>query len=192
MSADMESSKQSLNKSVWMVALAGFILLAASGCSSVVSKRPVGEKQVRIVAKDWEGDWRTHDGTVRVKVIDAEKGILKAFWLEDDKQGNPGMRTARIELRESGNWLFANTEDDKGRGYVWGRIKNEDRQIVVWSPNDKVFSKLITDGVFPGKVESGEVALEELKPQHLKIITSGEKGVLFLWDEPTVFLKVGN
>ncbi len=180
------------NKSRWKVALAGLILLTTCGCSSVVTKRLVGEKQARIVAKEWEGDWVTREGTVRVKVIDVEKGILKVFWLEDDKQGNSAMRTAKVELRESGEWLFANTEDDKGRGYVWGRIRNEDRQIVVWTPDDKLFYQLIKDGVFPGKIESGDVILEELKPQHLKIITSGEKGVLFSWDRPSVFVKVGN
>lgn len=176
----------------WKLALAGLILLTTCGCSSVISKRPVGEKQARIVAKEWEGDWVTREGTVRVKVVDVEKGILKVFWLEDDKLGNSAMRTAKVELRESGDWLLANTQDDKGRGYVWGRIRNEDRQIVVWAPDDKLFSRLTKDGVFTGKIESGDVILEELKPQHLKIITSGERGVLFSWDQPTVFVKVGN
>lgn len=174
------------------LALAGLILLTTCGCNSVISRRPVGEKPARIVAKEWEGNWVTTDGAVKVKVIDAEKGTLKVFWLEDDKQGNPAMKTAEVELRESGEWLFANTkEEDKGRGYVWGRIKNEDRQILLWIPDDKLFKQSLKDGVFPGKVDGDDVILEELKPQHLKIITSGERGVLFSWVEPTVFMKVG-
>jgi hypothetical protein len=40
--------------------------------------------------------------------------------------------------------------------------------------------------------DGDDVILEELKPQHLKIITSGERGVLFEWDKPAVFVKVGN
>lgn len=174
------------------LALAGLILLTTCGCNAVISKRPVGEKPARIVAKEWEGKWVTSDGAVMVKVIDAEKGTLKVFWLEDDKQSNPAMKTADVELRESGEWLFASTkEEDKGRGYVWGRIKNEDRQIMVWSPDDTLFKQLMKEGVFPGKVDGDEVILDELKPQHLKIITSGERGVLFSWDKPTVFVKVG-
>ncbi len=174
--------------------LVGLLLATACGCSAVISKRPVGEKPAKIVAKDWEGDWVTTDGAVKIKVVDAEKGILKVFWLEDDKQGNPAMKTAQVELKESGDWLFANTKDEdssKSRGYFWGRIKNEDRQIVVWFPDDKMFQQLVKDGVFPGKIEGDDVLLDELKPQHLKIITSGERGVLFSWDKPAVFVKIG-
>jgi len=36
--------------------LAGLILLMPCGCSPVFSKRPVGEKPAKIVARDWEGN----------------------------------------------------------------------------------------------------------------------------------------
>jgi hypothetical protein len=175
------------------LAIAGLLLANACGCSSVISKRPVGETPARIAVKDWEGNWVGVDGAVNVKVVDADKGILKVFWLEDDNQGFPAMKTAAVELRESGDWLFANIrEEDKDRGYIWGRIKNEDRQIIVWPPDDRSFAQGVKDGVFPGKLDVDEIILDELKPQHLKIITSGERGVLFSWDKPTVFVKVGN
>jgi len=174
------------------LALAGLILLTTCGCNSVISKRPVGEKPARIVAKEWEGNWVTTDGAVKVKVVDADQGILEVAWLEDDKQGNSTLKTADIEVRESRGWLFANTkEEDKGRGYLWGRIRNEDGQMMVWSPDETLFKQLMKEGVFPGKVDGDDVILEDLKPQHLKIITSGEGGVLFSWHEPTVFMKVG-
>jgi hypothetical protein len=178
------------------LALAGLILLTTCGCSAVYSKRPVGEKPAKIAAKDWEGNWVASDGgSLKVKVVDADKGILKLFWLDDDDKGNQMLKTADVELREYGEWLFASTKaEDKGqtKGYAWGRIKNEDRQIILWFPADKIFKGLVKDGVFPGKIDGDDVLLEELKPQHLKIITSGERGVLFEWDKPAVFVKVGN
>lgn len=174
------------------LALAGLILLTACGCNAVVSKRPVGEKPAKIVAKEWEGNWVTTDGAVNVRVVDADKAILSVAWLENDGQGKPAMKIAEVELRESGEWLFANTKDDKGRGFIWARIKNEDRQIVVWPPNDISFVQCVNDGVFPGTLDGEEVILDEIKPQHLKIITSAERGVLFSWDKPAVFVKVGN
>ncbi len=174
------------------LAIAGLLLATACGCSSVISKRPVGEKPARIVAKEWEGTWVGIDGAVNVKVVDADKAILSVAWLEDDAQGKPAMKTAEVELRESGEWLFANTrEEDKARGYIWGRIKNEDGQLIVWSPDDRSFAQCVRDGFFPGESDGNDVILEELEPQHLRIITSGEKGVLFSWDNPTVFVKVG-
>ncbi len=107
----------------------------------------------------------------------------------------PVGETADVELRESGEWRFASTKaEDKGqtRGFAWGRIKNEDRQIILWLPDDKIFKRLVKDGVFPGKLDGDDLILDELKPQHLEIITSGERGVLFEWDKPAVFVKVGN
>ena len=175
------------------LAIAALLLATVCGCSSVITKSPVGEKPAKIVAKEWEGNWVGTDVSVNVKVVDADKGILRAFWMEDDNQGFPAMKTADVELRESGNWLFANsTEEDKDRGYIWGRIKNEDRQIIIWPPDDGLFAQCVKEGVFPGKLDANAIILDELKPQHLKIITSGGRGVLFSWDKPTVFVKVGN
>ena len=174
------------------LALTALLLTTAWGCSSVISKRPIGEKPARIVAKDWEGNWVGTDGAVNVKVVDADKAILRVVWLEDDAQGKTAMKTAEVQLRESGEWLFVNTkEEDQDRGFVWGRIKNKDRQIIVWPPDYKSFTECVNDGVFPGKLDGDEVILDELKPEHLKIITSGERGVLFSWDQPAVFVKVG-
>jgi hypothetical protein len=171
----------------------GLLLAISCGCNAVISSHPVGEKPARIVAKDWEGNWETTDGAVRVKVVDANKGLLKTFWIEDDKQGNPTMKTAEVELRESGDWLFASTrEEGKKRGYLWGRIKNEDRQIIVWLPDENIFRQMVKDSVLAGKLDGDDVLLGELKPQHLKIVKSGEKGVLFDWDKPAVFVKMGN
>lgn len=128
-----------------------------------------------------------------MKVVDANKAILSTAWLEDDGQGKPAMKTAEVELRESGEWLFASTrEEDKGQGWLWGRIKNQDRQIIVWLPDDKLFKQSMKEGWFPGKIDGDEVILDELEPQHLKILTSTERGVLFSWDKPTVFVRVGN
>ena len=175
------------------LALTGLILLTTCACSSVISKRPLGERPARIVAKEWEGNWLGPDGPVNVKVVDADKAILSVAWLEDDEQGKPTMKTAQVELQQSGDWLFANTwEEDKGRGYIWGRIKNEDGHVTVWLPDEKVFKQLMKDGIFPGKTDGDEIVLDELEPQHLKLITSAERGVLFFWDKPLVFQKVRN
>jgi hypothetical protein len=172
--------------------IAGSLLSITCGCNSIISKHPLGEKPARIVAKDWEGNWESSDGAVTVKVVDADKGLLKAFWIEDEKQGSPVMKTADVELRESGGWLFASTrEEGKNRGYLWGRIKNEDRQIIVWLPDENMFKQMVKESVFPGMLDGDGVLLEELTPRHLKLITTSEKGVLFEWDKPAVFVKMG-
>ena len=125
-------------------------------------------------------------------VVDPEKGILKVAWLESDKDGSPEMKTMDVEIRESDEWLFANTkDDDKSNEYLWGRIKNEHGQILVWAPDIAAFRRLVEGGVLPGKVARSSVVLENLKPEHLKILTSGERGILYRWDEPVVLRKMG-
>lgn len=172
--------------------LVGFLLLAACGCNAVLSKHPVGDNPARIETKEWEGNWTTTDGAVKLDVLDADRGILRASWVEDGKNGAPALKSAEIEIRESGGWLIANTREEKGRGYLWGRIKTEDRQIIVWSPDERLFAKAVKDGVLPGRVEGEDVILDDLKPHHLKVITATEKGVLFSWDRPAIFVKSGN
>jgi len=172
--------------------LVGLLLLTACGCNAVLSKRPVGDNPARIETKEWEGTWTTADGAVRLEVLDASQGILRASWVEDGKSGTPALKSAEIEIRESGGWLIASAREDKGRGYFWGRIKNQDRQIIVWSPDERLFAKAVKDGVLPGRVEGEDVILDDLKPHHLKIITATEKGLLFSWDRPSIFVKSGN
>ncbi len=176
------------------LAIAAQLLAITCGCNSVITKRAVGEEPAKIVTKDWEGNWLGPDGAVNIKVVDANRGLLRVAWLEDD-QNKAVMKTAKIELRGSGEWLFANTEaEDKGErgGYAWARIKNEDRQIIVWLPDDKAFAQLVTDGVLPGTLDGENVILEELEPRYLKMITSAERGVPFSWHKPLVFVRTGN
>jgi len=175
------------------LAITALILVSTCGCEAVTSRRPVGERPARIVAREWEGNWLTPDGVVRVKVADPDRAILKVAWLEDDRAGNAELHTAEIELRESGNWLFASTKgDEPGEGYVWGRIRNENGQIIVWAPDETAFKRFVKQGDLPGKLNGKKLILDELRPGHLKLITARERGGLFAWDNPTVFEKTGN
>ena len=96
-----------------------------------------------------------------------------------------------VEIRESGEWLFANTKDEEGKEYVWGRIKNEHGQILVWAPDIAAFRRLVEGGLLPGRLAGSSVVLGDLKPEQIKILTSGEGGTLYRWDEPVVLRKLG-
>ena len=175
--------------------IAGLFLAIACGCNPVICKRAVGEKPAKIAAREWEGVWLGPDGAVNIKVVDSDQAVLSIAWLEDDEQGKPAMKMAAVELRESGSWLFASTsEENKGhsRGYLWARIEKEDRKIIVWEPDGKLFAQLVNNGVIPGRLDKDDVILDEIEPQYLKMITSGELGVPFSWDKPIVFVRAGN
>lgn len=173
------------------VIFVGF-LLATTGCNPVLSKRAVGPKPARIVAAEWEGKWIGPDGSVAIKVVDQDPAMVEVVWQEDDA-GQQKMKTALVELRESGDWLFANTRPEgDGNGYLWARVKKEKRQILIWEPDDKAFTKLVNDGVVPGRIDEKKVTLEELDAKRLSALQSGDYGVPFKWGEPVILVRPPN
>ena len=95
-----------------------------------------------------------------------------------------------MHLLESGDWIFASIPDkDNLKRYLWGRIKQDGQQVVVWVPDSEKFQALVEEGKLPGKIEDSDVILGNLTSDHLKLITSETEGVLFEWDEPIIFRR---
>jgi hypothetical protein len=166
------------------------IIMLASllvGCSAVYSTKPVGLAPASITPEDWQGTWVHKDGVIQIDIVDAEKGIIRAAWIEDMK-----LKSFDIRLNTSEDWTFGSTkENPEDTRFVWGRIKREDNQLVIWSPSVSKFKKMVQDGVLPGTVdENGDITLGELSADHIKVITSETRGVLFNWDDPIVFIRL--
>jgi len=164
-------------------------VLSLAGCSSVYSTKPIGEKIVSAGLDEWEGTWINSemDNPVSIKVTDAKKGILKAAWIEDMK-----MESCEFQLLESGTWMFGNTKkDEKDNRYVWGRIKKDAGQIIVWVPDVLKIRELVKAGTLPGSVaEDGDVTLGDLNAAQLSVITSEDKGLLFEWTNPLILIRL--
>ncbi len=167
-------------------------LLVLTGCTAVYSVNPVGEKPHAIEADDWDGTWRGGGDAVSIKVIDAEKGILQMAWIE-----NMEFNLFQAHLLESNDWVFVNfkekVDDD---GYLFARIKKSGNTITMWDPDVDKIRALVTDGTLPGTIKgssngvesNGNVVLGKLSAEHLKIITSGDRGILLDWENP-IFLR---
>jgi hypothetical protein len=171
--------------------LSGLALLLTCGCSAVGARYPVGERPAKIVTDNWQGKWICREGEVTIKVDNAERGLLTLIFTERDE---PRPNIMHVELLESNGWLFANTRDwseDPKSEYVWGRVRNEEGQITIWAPIPKEFKRLVTSGAIPGKfLSSNDVVLDQLKPAHLRQITSVQKGLLFDWHDPFALVRV--
>lgn len=164
-------------------------VLSLAGCSTVSLPKPMGETVASVEPEQWEGTWLTStmDTSISIKVTDAKKGILKAAWLDDMK-----METLEFYLLESGEWMFGNVKDEENSSrFLWGRLKKEDSQIIVWFPDVEKIKDLVKAGSLPGTVgEDGDVALGDLKAEHVKLITSDDQGILFEWEEPLVLIRL--
>jgi hypothetical protein len=170
------------------------ILLAAAvcGCAAVASVEPLGERPQKLSQDDWDGAWIHKDQPITIKVTDSQKGLLQVAWAEE-KGGRFVLESYQVELREAGDWTVGNVKAKEGPApYYWGLVKNDQGQLIICTPDPEQFTKLVQTGVLPGKVEKGgDVVLEKLTPEHLKVIMSGERGVFFEWKKPLVFLRVG-
>ena len=164
-----------------------------AGCNIVYSTKPMGEKAVSISAEEWEGTWMHSDGALTVRVIDSVQGILEVGWVETEGK-ELTFELSKVYLRKFGGWLFVSGPDsdnpDKSQ-FLWGRVKKDDNQVIIWGPDVSEFEALVKNGVLPGIAESdGNVVLGDLTSEHLKLITSNAKGALLDWEEPIVLIRL--
>ncbi len=168
-----------------------FWIMAATitGCGFVYTPQPIGERPSPIETDAWEGTWINGEQFLTINVLDETKGLLRISWIANDN-GQVKLESSNLHLLESGDWTFASIPDkDNPKQYLWGRIKQDERQVVVWVPDSEKFKSLVEEGKLPGKIDNKNVMLGNLTLDHLKLITSETEGVLFEWDEPIIFQK---
>jgi len=162
------------------------------GCANVLVDEPIGLGPSAVVASEWDGAWFNPGGTLTVKVVDADRGLIDIAFIEAKDDGLK-MESHRLVLKEAGNWTFASMKADEAEdsGWLWGRIKKDDNQIIFWLPKVDEFKQLITDGRLPGQIRDDDVVLGKLLPAQLALITSDEAAGLYHWDEPMLLMKLG-
>jgi hypothetical protein len=171
---------------------AALVIVVVCGCTTVSSVAPVGERPKVISQEDWDGTWINKAQPIKIRVADQQKGLLQAAWVEE-KGGRLQLESYQVELREAGEWTFGNVKAEEGPApYFWALVKNDEGQIIIWTPDPAQFRKLVQTGALSGKVEKGgDVVLEKLTPEHLKVMMSEERGVCFEWQKPLVFFRLG-
>ncbi len=165
---------------------------AITGCASVSSVEPMGERPKEVTAQVWQGTWIHQEHPVTVRVSDPRAGLLDVAWVEE-KEGALKLESYRIALRESAESTFANTKDPGQPGrYLWALVKREDEQIVVWTPDAVQCAKRVQAGVLAGTVgKGGDVTLGKLSSKQIKQLASPGQGSCLRWTEPLVFFRVG-
>ncbi len=174
----------------------GFLtILGVWGCSVVTSGRPVGDTPVLVDPGEWEGTWMAADGgPVVVRVgDDGRNGRLRLAWMEGDRE--MVLKTADVILLKAGACHFANLREETEGGtsvYLFARVKKEKGLLIIWLPRPERFARLIDERILPGTASKEKILLGELGPEHMKVITSEDRGVLFDWENPVVLMKTGD
>ncbi len=186
---------------------ASVLALSLAGCASVLVTEPVGDAPVPIDTGDWQGTWISGEIILMTTVLDAEAGVMQAAWLEREEDGAK-MEVFRGEVRKTGDWVFVSMPaperevedpgatgeqagDDNVPAFLWARLQNDGRTLLLWWPRAEAFRAAVRDGRLPGVVEQNEdVRLGELTAEHLALINDPGSGLLG-WEEPLVFVRIG-
>lgn len=187
-------------------------VLALTACESVFVEQPLGEEVVVLEDAAWQGQWSNGEVVITTSIIDADKGILQAAWLERGEHGAE-LEMATGYVRRTGERIYlnlpkpdpagvaANSPDDAGaheypkdspREYHWARLVLEDHQAQMWWPNQERFRDAVKAGTLPGRIKDDQdVVLGALSTEQLDRINSPEANMLN-WEHPMVFIRVAD
>jgi hypothetical protein len=169
------------------------------GCP-VVSKNMVGLEDYKLDAKKIDGTWINDEGAMLIKVVDADKGILKLVFLEDRDK----IESMKIKIMKGNSWLYFNVLPEKEgteEEYIWGRFQINDSKLIFWNPSNEAFSKAIEKRKIKGKITKKKQEDQKLSfTTSTVVLTDSAKNIIdlveksdisfFDWDKPVFFIKL--
>lgn len=172
--------------------------LILCGCVSVTSRQPVGETPVALDARLWNGAWSDDDEVVvHFRVKDATNGVLEVGVVELSDSGMKFNQFA-VQVRKTGDWLWASFKDQGETEYTFVRISEPDRHLLVWGPDPAAFVKRVRAGTVKGELkrdeqgkETGSVIIDELTAAHIRALEAGDWKDAFDLGKPGVLRRIG-
>ncbi len=180
-----------------------YCFLSISGCSTVVSKYPIGTENYNASPDSWNGTWLSDDEFIRIKVIDPSNGILKVAWIEE-KENDLKLESFTCQIKKGEKGLYLNVRDmpneDFEGFYLWGKVKKENQKILFWLPSIRGFNKAyeakklkaIIEKTKPDK--SGNQNVERIKlledSNSILDIIENNSGEYFDLENPIILIKI--
>lgn len=172
------------------------LLLILAGCQAIYSEQPLGTPVSSLDSGIWQGTWLHEDVVLLTTVLDAEKGTLEAAWVERGSQGAKFERFSGT-VNRSGDMLFLNmpnpdTASESTGEYLWARVSNDGRRVILWLPNPKRITEAVKNGELPGVIKDDKnIRLGKLTAEQIQRI--GSFGADWLvWPEPLVFIRLAD
>ena len=159
------------------------ISLMAMGCT-ITTKNMVGLQDYKLEPEQIDGTWINSDGAVSFKVMEADKGIVRAVVLENKEK--PEIYNFKIMKGKS--WLYFNLLPEKDQTDIyWGKVKIEENTIIAWYPSNKAFIKAIEEGKILGTIKPESIT--DSAEKVIDLVESSENA-FFKWEEPLFFIKL--
>ena len=100
-----------------MFLLLGSLLLG--GCNAVLVEEPIGDVVVTLDPATWQGTWVNDEVVILTTVLDSEKGLLQAAWVERGAAGE-GARFESVTgtVRQTGDMIFLSMKKEPAE--EWG------------------------------------------------------------------------
>ncbi len=173
-----------------------FGLLFFAGCTSVKSRKLVGDQPVTLDPKVWNGAWTDDDEALLfLRVKDATNGVLEVAE-PNISETEITLEKFDVHIRKTGDWWWASFKEKDDDAYTFVRVSEPDQHLLAWSPDPAAFVARIKAGQLKGELlkdkegkESGSVILDELKPEHLRALESGEWRNGLPLDKPAMILR---
>ncbi len=184
------------------------LLVCIISCSNIRSKQLVGAEPVDLTTEEGEadisGEWVDNEGEGigRIKVTNAKKGEI--LFTPAKKKDEEQEEASKILIRSSEDYVFLNYEPDENGERQWYLLGGGENELLIWTPNNDAFRKLITDGKIKGKNDpttekdaqgndvqkkNAGAVIDDPKGEWVEKLVAGEFGVPFDWKSPTVLRK---
>lgn len=179
-------------KMLWILVGACLPLLVGSGCATVTSSEPVGTEPVSLAEEEWEGTWRIvgSAGVVVVRVDDAENGVLELAGISE-KDDQFQLEKMRCLIRKSGDWTFANLQNEENETYAWLRIEKSNHGVIGWLPDYERIGKLLDEDKLSGnRPEKNSIVLDELTDAEYEVLMDKDAPPCVDWENPLVLVRL--
>jgi len=180
------------------------VCFGLTACDSVFVEQPLGDEVVVLDPALWQGQWTNGEMVITTTVIDADKGILQAAWLERGEQGaEMEMATGYVRRSGAATWLNLpnydsdeafeeDPEKDRTLKYHWALLQHDVHRAILWWPNQSRFRDAVQAGTLPGIVrQDDDVMLGALSAEQLQLISSPQANLLN-WADPLVFVRIAD
>ena len=172
------------------------LLLSLSGCTFVTTQHPLPSAPEPIDRDKFEGAWLSEEEVIFIRF--AASGVARLAgldWQDDRFQMLQGEMI--ITRGKKGNYLSVRFQEEgkwQDRYYLIQYEFTDQGDLLLWFPNEDVFSEAVEDGMLAGEVKPeahrDDIFITDAPEKVLRFIENPGSLRLFNTDQPLILKKI--